>query len=67
MKIDEAIANLRKLINCRCSIYCREHCVYCENHVPQNERIASMEKVIECIEGKINGETMEKNDKRPAD
>jgi len=67
MKIDEAITNLRKLINCRCSIYCREHCVYCENHVPQIERIASMEKVIEYIEGKINGETMEKNDKRPAD
>ena len=56
MKIDEAIANLRKLINCRCSIYCREHCVYCENHVPQIERIASMEKVIEYIEGKNNGE-----------
>ena len=41
--------------------------MYCENYVPQNERIASMEKVIEYIEGKINGETMEKNDKRPAD
>ena len=67
MKIDEAITNLRKLINCRCNIYCREHCVYCENYVPQTERIASMEKVIECIEKKINGKTMEKNDKRPAD
>jgi len=61
MKIDEAITNLRKLINCRCHIYCREHCVYCEDYVPQIERIASMEKVIEYIEGKNNGEN------RPAD
>ncbi len=37
-------------------IYCREHCVYCKDYVPQIERIASMEKVIEYIEGKNSGE-----------
>jgi hypothetical protein len=30
--------------------------VYCEDYVPQIERIASMEKVIEYIEGKNSGE-----------
>ena len=63
MKIDEAIANIRKQINCECELYCRNYCTQCEDYVPQTQYIASIEKVIEYIEGKINGE----KDKRPAD
>lgn len=63
MKIDEAIANLRKQINCECELYCRNYCSQCEDYVSQTQYIASMEKVIEYIEGRINGE----KDKRPAD